>query len=86
MIYTHFVKTGRFTLQQAVAWMSEKPAEIFGLKAGRLMVGAPADLAIFDLETAYTVDSDQFLSKGKTHHLITGHYMGIPPIHWSMEN
>ena len=50
------------------------------------MVGAPADLAIFDLETAYTVDSDQFLSKGKTHHLITGHYMGIPPIHWSMEN
>lgn len=65
LIYTHFVKTGRFTLQQAVAWMSEKPAEIFGLKAGRLIVGAPADLAIFDLETAYTVDSDQFLSKGK---------------------
>ena len=38
LIYTHFVKTGRFTLQQAVAWMTEKPAEIFGLKAGRLMV------------------------------------------------
>ena len=40
-----------------------KPAEIFRLEAGRLTIGAAADLAIFDLETEYTVDDEQFLSK-----------------------
>ena len=63
MVYTHFVKTGIFTLEQVVDWMAIKPAEIFGLNAGRLTIGGPADLAIFDLETEYVVDDQQFLSK-----------------------
>nr|MBP9639163.1 amidohydrolase family protein [Enterococcus sp.] len=46
-----------------VDWMAIKPAEIFGLNAGRLTIGGPADLAIFDLETEYVVDDQQFLSK-----------------------
>lgn len=63
MIYTHFVKTGIFTLEQVVDWMAIKPAAIFGLEVGRLIIGGPADLAIFDLETEYVVDDHQFLSK-----------------------
>ncbi|MBM7709469.1 dihydroorotase [Enterococcus lemanii] len=63
MVYTHFVKTGIFTLEQVIDWLTVKPAEIFGLEAGRLTIGAAADLAIFDLETEYTVDDEQFLSK-----------------------
>lgn len=63
MVYTHFVKTGIFTLEQVVDWMAIKPAEIFGLEVGRLTVGGPADLAIFDLDTEYVVDDHQFLSK-----------------------
>ena len=63
MVYTHFVKTCVFTLEQVVDWMAIKPAEIFGLNAGRLTIGGPADLAIFDLETEYVVDDQQFLSK-----------------------
>ncbi|MGX7197808.1 dihydroorotase [Enterococcus olivae] len=64
MVYTNFVKTGIFTLEQVIDWMAVKPAEIFGLEAtGRLTIGAPADLAIFDLETEYVVDDKQFLSK-----------------------
>lgn len=63
LLYTHFVKTGCFTLEQLVEWMTAKPADVFGLEAGRLTIGAPADLAIFDLETAYEVNPENFLSK-----------------------
>lgn len=63
MVYTHFVKTGIFTLEQVIDWMAVKPAEIFGLETGRLTIGTAADLAVFDLETEYVVDDKQFLSK-----------------------
>lgn len=63
MVYTRFVKTGIFTLEQVIDWMAVKPAEIFGLETGRLTIGAAADLAVFDLETEYVVDDKQFLSK-----------------------
>lgn len=63
LLYTHFVKKGCFTLEQLVEWMTAKPADVFGLEAGRLTIGAPADLAIFDLETAYEVNPENFLSK-----------------------
>lgn len=64
LLYTHFVKTGRFSLQQLIDWMTVKPADVFGLDTGRLTVGAPADLAIFDLDGAYEIDPAHFLSKG----------------------
>ena len=51
-------------MQQLVDWMTVKPASLFGLSAGTMMVGDKADLAIFDLESAYNVDPKQFLSKG----------------------
>ena len=64
MIYTHFVKTGVFTLEQVINWMAVKPAQIFNMKdTGRLTIGAPADLAVFDLDTEYVVDDEKFLSK-----------------------
>lgn len=64
LIYTHFVETGRFTLEQVIDWMAVKPAEIFGLNAGALTIGAPADIAVFDLETEETIDDQQFASMG----------------------
>lgn len=64
LIYTHFVETGRFTLEQVIDWMAVKPAEIFGLNAGTLNIGAPADIAVFDLETEEKIDDQQFASMG----------------------
>lgn len=64
LIYTHFVETGRFTLEQVIDWMAVKPAEIFGLNAGTLTIGAPADIAVFDLETEEKIDDQQFASMG----------------------
>lgn len=64
LIYTHFVETGQFTLEQVIDWMSVKPAEIFGLTAGTLCIGAPADIAIFDLENEEEIDDQKFESMG----------------------
>lgn len=65
LIYTHFVETNRFTLEQVINWMATKPAEIFQLEAGTLTVGAPADVAIFDIEHSSIIDKKDFLSKGE---------------------
>ncbi|EMF0346070.1 dihydroorotase [Enterococcus faecium] len=65
LIYTHFVETGRFTLEQVINWLAVKPAEIFGLNAGTLTVGAPADVAVFDITQTCTIDKEDLLSKGE---------------------
>jgi dihydroorotase len=41
------------------------PANLLGLPQGRLEVGAPADLVLFDPTRAWVVDEDRFLSKSK---------------------
>jgi dihydroorotase len=63
LIYTHFVETGKFTLEQVIDWMAVKPAEIFGLDAGTLTIGAPADIAVFDLEEEAAIDDQEFESQ-----------------------
>ena len=62
LMYTHFVATKRFTLEQVVYWMTEAPSKIFGLESGTLNIGSPADIAIFDLETEVMIE-DNFVSK-----------------------
>ncbi|MFS7400098.1 dihydroorotase [Carnobacterium maltaromaticum] len=62
LLYTHFVKPGKFTLLQLIDWMSTKPAEVFNLNAGSLEVGAPADLALFNLTEEEEIDAKDFKS------------------------
>lgn len=62
LLYTHFVKTGKFNLLQLIDWMSTKPAEVFNLNAGSLEVGAPADLALFNLTEEEEIDAKDFKS------------------------
>lgn len=63
LLYTKFVKTGKWSLGFLLQRMTSDPARVFGLAAGRLEPGAPADLTIVDLESERTVDPDTFLSK-----------------------
>lgn len=65
LIYTNFVKTGLFTLEQVINWMAVNPAQIFGIPAGRLEIGAPADLTIFAIDTQSTIDEKEFESQGE---------------------
>lgn len=65
MLYTRYVRTGVFTLEQLLNWMSINPAEIFKIeKAGEILPGKPADLALFDLNHETTIKESEYLSKG----------------------
>ncbi len=59
------VHSGDLTLPQLVRAMSLRPAEIFGLKQGRLEKGAPADLIRFDPDAPYVVDPEKLRSRCK---------------------
>lgn len=63
LLYTHFVKTGKFTLEQLVAFLTTKPSETFNLPYGRLEEGSYADLTIIDLETERPIRAEEFASK-----------------------
>lgn len=45
--------------------MTINPAKILGLPSGRIAVGAPADLMLFDLETPWIIDRDILQSRAK---------------------
>jgi len=59
------VHKGRMELNDLLARMTVKPAELLGLPLGRLAKGAAADLVLFDPDRPWRVDPDQFLSKSK---------------------
>ncbi|MBM7565739.1 dihydroorotase [Paenibacillus sacheonensis] len=65
LLYTRFVRTGRWTLGFLLQRMTSDPARVFGLQSGVLNVGAPADLTIVDLENEREVKPETFASKGK---------------------
>ncbi len=45
-------------------WTAD-PARILGLPSGRIVEGAPADLALVDLAATWTVEPEKLVSKGK---------------------
>lgn len=56
---------GHLSLLKLLDVLSRAPADILRLPAGRLAVGAPADLVIFDLDRPWRIDVDAFRSKSK---------------------
>ncbi len=80
------VDDDELTLQQAIACLSSQPAEILGIEAGQLKVGAQADICIINTNAHYDCQPEQFSSAGKnspfkgwlfsnqvSHTLINGH-------------
>ncbi|MDQ0155946.1 dihydroorotase [Robertmurraya andreesenii] len=65
LLYTHFVKKGLITLKQLVDFLTEKPAQVFGLPNGSISVGKEADLTLIDLKHVEAIDPQSFVSKGK---------------------
>ena len=58
IMYTHFVKTGRMTLDRLVELMAVNPRKRFGIDLG-------CDYTVWDLEAEYEIDPDTFLSMGR---------------------
>ncbi|MCS4486198.1 dihydroorotase [Staphylococcus americanisciuri] len=63
LLYTHYVKTGEWSLQQLVDYLTIKPAETFNLPYGRLAEGELADLTLINLEDEFEIKAEDFLSK-----------------------
>ncbi len=62
---THLVGEGVIDLATLIHRMSAGPAEAFGLPGGTLVPGSAGDVTIIDLDEAWTVDRDGFLSKSR---------------------
>ena len=58
IMYTHFVKTGRMTMERLLKLLVVNPRERFGIPMGN-------DFSVWDLNEEYTVDPSEFLSMGK---------------------
>ncbi|SCZ07909.1 dihydroorotase [Microvirga guangxiensis] len=59
------VHSDRISLPKILRALSTKPAEILGLPSGRLKVGAPADLILFDPDAPYVLDKRDLKSLSK---------------------
>ena len=75
--YTALVKENGLPLSKLSDLMSNKPSKILGINKGLLQKGYLADLVLLDLEKEYTVDSNNFYSKGKFTPINGKKYFGI---------
>lgn len=62
---TYLVKPGLLSFSQLIEKMSANPAKLLGIQAGTLAVGAPADIALVDLNREWTVDANRLHGKSK---------------------
>lgn len=62
---TELVNTKRLTLGELIFKMSCAPARILGIAGGKLKVGQPADIVIFDRHEKWIVNPDEFYSKSR---------------------
>ena len=65
VLYTSLVRTGKISLERLVEAMSTAPRRIFRI-GGALEPSMPADIAVLDLENEFSIDSNMFLSKGRS--------------------
>lgn len=64
-LYTGLVKPGILSLERLVELLHDAPGRRFGFDGG-LEPGQRADFTVFDLNAAYRVDPDEFVSMGKS--------------------
>jgi len=60
---TYLVKKDKLSLSELLAKMTCNPADILKIAKGRLEENADADIVIFDIDTPFTVDVNNFASK-----------------------
>ena len=66
LLYTYLVKPGILTLARLAELLCDNPRRRFALGGGAAEPGAPADLSVWDLDRAYTIDPAEFQSMGRS--------------------
>lgn len=61
--FRELVLRGYITLPRLVELLSCNPASFYNLPAGRIETGGPADLVLFDENSEWTVEADDFASR-----------------------
>ncbi len=64
VMLTDLYHTGRLSLPEIIEKMAWAPARVFGLEAGSLSKGMPADITVIDPELSWIVDDKNFYTKG----------------------
>lgn len=64
VLLTDLYHTGKLDLPTLISKMTAEPAKLFSLRGGTLSVGSPADIAVLDLEQAWTVEAEKFYTRG----------------------
>ena len=64
VLLTDLVHTGKRDIAMMIEKMTAAPARIFGINAGSLAEGMPADITVIDPELEWTVDDKKFYTKG----------------------
>jgi dihydroorotase len=59
------VSEGILSWSQLIEKMAVNPSRTFGIDRGNLRVGSDADVVLVDEDIEFTVDTEQFISKGK---------------------
>ena len=65
VLHTRLVREGGLTLPALLERMSTGPARAIGVEGGTLAPGRPADAALIDPGAEWTIDSADFVSKGR---------------------
>lgn len=70
--------SGQVSLMRLIDAMSTRPAQIFGLDAGTLKPGAPADITLIDLDEPWLVSEKALLSRSKNTPFEDARFSGRP--------
>lgn len=65
LVLQALVHSGEMKLDEVVAALTVRPAQILGIDKGTLEIGKDADVTILDLALEHTIDPQRFVSKGK---------------------
>jgi dihydroorotase len=76
------VRAGRLSMTAMIARLTTGPARAFGLDAGTLSVGAPADICVFDPDEEWTVEAASLRSRGKNTPLLGSRLRGR--VRWTL--
>ena len=71
VLLTELYHTGKLDLNTLISKMTAEPAKLFALSGGTLSVGSPADIAVLDLDREWTVEAENFYTRG-THSPFVG--------------